>query len=492
LNVLDAMRDPTLFGREFSAESWAAWRTFLAALFGHPLEGEALELYQRCTGRQAPPAAPAREGWVIAGRRGGKSRIAALVAVFLAAFRSYSGVLAPGERGTVVVIAADRRQARTIFRYALGLLQSVPMLARLVEQHTREEIRLAGRVSIEVHTCSFRAVRGYTIVGAVLDEVAFWRVEDAADPDHEVANALRPGMATVPGSLLLGISSPYARRGVLWSAYREHFGKDASDALVWKAPSRTMNPLLPERIVRQALEEDPAAASAEYQAEFRSDVEGFLAREVVEAGVVPGRRELPPVDGVRYLGFCDPSGGSADSMTLAIAHREDGDPPRAVLDLVRERRPPFSPDAVVRDFAADLKRYRLSSVTGDRYSAGWVVERFQAHGIRYTPAPKAKSDLYTETLPLLNAGRAELLDHPRLVAQLSALERRTSRGGRDSIDHPAGGHDDLANSAAGGLFLAVQPRTPLIVSGGAPPPSAEDVAALVRAGGGAWMPEEPL
>jgi hypothetical protein len=29
------------------------------------------------------------------------------------------------------------------------------------------------------------------------------------------------------------------------------------------------------------------------------------------------------------------------------------------------------------------------------------------------------------------------------------LERRTARGGRDSIDHAAGAHDDLANVVAG-------------------------------------------
>jgi hypothetical protein len=33
-----------------------------------------------------------------------------------------------------------------------------------------------------------------------------------------------------------------------------------------------------------------------------------------------------------------------------------------------------------------------------------------------------------------------------LAAQLCALERRTSRGGRDSIDHAPGAHDDLANA----------------------------------------------
>ena len=65
-----------------------------------------------------------------------------------------------------------------------------------------------------------------------------------------------------------------------------------------------------------------------------------------------------------------------------------------------------------------------------------------------------KNDLYRELLPLLNGGRAELLDHPRLAAQLCSLERRTARGGRDSIDHPPGAHDDVANCVAGAIVTA--------------------------------------
>src|SRR5262249_36329059 len=65
---------------------------------------------------------------------------------------------------------------------------------------------------IEVHTASFQAVRGYTLIGAVCDEIAFWRAEDSANPDTEILNGLRPGMATVSGAMLLCISSPYARR----------------------------------------------------------------------------------------------------------------------------------------------------------------------------------------------------------------------------------------------------------------------------------------
>src|SRR5262249_36902442 len=214
-----------LLGAGFrEAGSWTRWRVALTALFGLPMPAPAVAVFGEHTGRAAPPLVPAREAWFVVGRRGGKSRIAAAVAVYLACFRAYRTVLAPGERGTLALIAADRQQARTVFRYVGGLLDGSPMLARLIERRTADAIDLTNGVTIEVHTASFRSVRGYTVVGAVLDEVAFWRSEDSANPDREIVEALRPAMATVPGALLVAISSPYARRGVLWDAYRRHFG----------------------------------------------------------------------------------------------------------------------------------------------------------------------------------------------------------------------------------------------------------------------------
>jgi hypothetical protein len=100
------------------------------------------------------------------------------------------------------------------------------MLGGLVERQTAEAIHLRNRIVIEVHTASFRAVRGYTVIGAICDEIAFWGAEDSANPDVEILNGLRPGMATVPGALLLCISSPYPPRGALWEAYRAHHGRD--------------------------------------------------------------------------------------------------------------------------------------------------------------------------------------------------------------------------------------------------------------------------
>jgi len=453
MTILDAVRDSKLFAPWFkNPETWRAWFAYLAALFALPMDAEALALYQKHTGRREPPTEPATESWLVVGRRGGKSLIAAIVSAFVAVFRDYSSILTPGERGTVMVLAADRRQARTVFRYIAGFFDNVPMLARMVESRTKESITLNNRISIEVHTASFRAVRGYTIVAAICDEVAFWRDDSTANPDVETIAALRPAMATVPGALLIGISSPYSRRGVLWESFKRHWGVEGGRVIVWRGTSAEMNPTINPDVIARAYEEDEASASAEYGAEFRRDIEGYASRDAVDAVTAPGRLELPPIDGVSYFAFVDPSGGASDSMTLAIAHREDR---TAVLDAVREVRPPFSPEAVVSEFAETLEHYRVGQVTGDRYGAEWVAEAFRKAGISYKPAPKPKSDLYRELLPAINSQTVELLDHPKLIAQLCSLERRTARGGRDSIDHPPRGHDDVANVLAGVVNLVL-------------------------------------
>ena len=453
LTVLEAMQHPNLFGKWFKGSTWTAWRAFLAALFGLPLDEEGLRLFRHHTGRQTPPKGQAREAWLVVGRRGGKSRIAALCAVYLAFFRDYRGVLAPGEVATVPIIAADRKQARTILRYVNGLIDAVPVLARMVVARTRESIELNNGVVIEIHTCSFRAVRGYTVVAAVGDEIAFWRTDDAANPDHEILNGLRPGMATIPGALLLGISSPYARRGELWKAHKDHYGKDDDPVLVWQAETMAMNPAVDRKVIADAYAADEVAAASEYGAQFRRDIEAFMSQEIIDRCVVEARREIPPIAGVAYFGFVDPSGGAQDSMTVAVSHSEND---RAVLDAMREVRPPFSPDAVTKEFSDLLKSYEIYSVRGDRYGGEWPRERFAVHGITYELSEKTKSEIYLSALPILNSGRAELLDHKRLRNQLTNLERRTARGGRDSVDHGPGLHDDIANSACGALLMAAE------------------------------------
>jgi hypothetical protein len=451
MNIIEAIADRRLLGAAFKdSATFEPWRAFLASLFGLPLSQDQAALYRACTGRSELPGGRYGEAWLCCGRRAGKSFILAVIAIYLACFKEYGRYLGPGERAMIKVIAADRKQARTIMRYTKGLLE-IEMLAHLLENETAESIDLNNRVTIEVGTASFKSLRGYTLAAALCDEIAFWSTsEDAAASDEDILAALRPAMSTIPGSMLLCASSPYAKRGALWSNFKRYYGVDDPSVLVWKAPTRVMNDTVPQRVIDEARERDPDSAASEYDAEFRNDVGAFVDRAVIEAAVATGVTVRAPLSGVNYVGFVDPSGGSSDSMTMAVAHAE-GD--KVVLDCVAERRPPFSPDGVVSEFAETFRSYRVRTIHGDRYAGEWPRERFRASGIEYRVAEKSRSDLYLSFLPLLNSGRVALIDNQRMVAQLAGLERRTSRAGRDSVDHAPGSHDDLSNSAAGALVM---------------------------------------
>jgi hypothetical protein len=450
MNIVEAVDDPALFKSYFrDPATWKAWRACLCALFGLPMSNDELATFTKCTGRARWPERAFNEAWLICGRRGGKSFTLSLIAVYLACFKDWRPFLTTGERGHIVVIAADRKQARVIFGYIRSLITETPMLAELVSRETGEEIDLANKITIEVATCSYRTIRGRTIVAALCDEIAFWQSEGSANPDEEVLSAIRPAMATVPGSMLLCASSPYARRGALWEAHSKWYGVEDAGVLVWRASTLEMNPTVPQSFIDDAYERDAAVAAAEYGAEFRTDVERLLTREAVMACVEVGVHERAPDRKLSYSAFVDPSGGSADGFTLAISHKEGK---TTILDLVRERQPPFSPEAVIEEYAGILKKYRITMIKGDRYAGEFPREQFAKRGINYEPSERTKSELYADLVAVINSGAVDLLDINKLISQLIGLERRTRAGGRDLIDHCPGGHDDVANAVAGAVL----------------------------------------
>jgi hypothetical protein len=447
LTLLDAIADPKLFAPFFKdPESWLSWRSLIAAAFGLPMTDEQLAIFKRCTGRELPPVEQVRELVLVVGRRGGKSRILALIGCWLAAFVDYRAYLDPGERGVVQILAADRDQAKIILRYVKSFFK-LPMLGKLVERDSQFGLELSNSVAIEVTTASFRSVRGRTVVAALADEIAYWN-DEGANPDAEVIKAIRPSQATIPNSILILASSPYARKGVLWDMHRQHHGKDDPKVLSWQASTETMNPSIDPKYLADQYERDPVSASAEYGAAFRTDVEAFIAAEAVDA-VTSDERERPYIAGKRYYAFADPAGGSGkDSFTLAIGHVEERIP---TLDVIREFKPPFSPKVVIEQCCDLLKQYSVRKLTADRYAAEFVAEGFREHQITLEHSLKPKSQIYSEFLPLLNSKTCDLLDNPRLRTQLIGLERRVARSGKDSIDHGPGGHDDIANAVAGAM-----------------------------------------
>lgn len=458
MKLYEFMTNHRLAGPEFSGPTWSTWRVIARLIDGdaHLLTTDEQELALRLTGRTVLPTAAPREVFVGAGRRGGKSRFGAVVATWLAAAEYPQ--LSSGETAIVVHIAPDKRQAEIDLSYARGIVKDSKLLSAELIADTTEGLEFAHRTRLEVATASYRTVRGRTLAGGIVDESSFLRADDSALPDKELVRALRPGLLTLHG-LLLVISSPHRKVGILYDAHRKYFGNDKQDrGLYIQASTRDLNPGIDEQDIAEAMQDDPQAAQSEYLGHFRADLQGFLDDETVDAAIVPGRRMLPRILGCKYVAFADPSGGRGDSFTLAIAHQEPAPAGqqggRVVLDVLAAVAPPFDPETVVASMAETLKGYGLREVTGDQYAGEWVPAAFHRHGTTYKPSELTRSEIYLEVLPLFSQGRIELLDLPVLRTQLLLLERRTRAGGRDSVDHPRGAHDDHANAAAGALRLA--------------------------------------
>lgn len=459
ITIEDAMTDPDAFGVLFSGPSWIAWRAVLKAAYALPLTAEERSIFDQVSGGREPPKQRVRELWLVVGRRGGKDSVASLVATFAAGIEeAHTGRLRPGELATIACIASDRDQARIVHRYIKAMFAEHPDLASRVIGDTANTLSLDNDAEIIVSTNNFRSSRGRAYLAVILDEVAFYRDENSASPDTELFRALVPGMATLaPESMVIGISSPHKAKGLLYDKFAKHFGENDDRVLVIQAPSLTMNPTLDPAERDAAFEEDPEAASAEWDAQFRSDLADFISRELVEAATDRDIVVRPRLERVKYYAFVDVAGGTGkDSFTAAISH-PDGN--NVVLDALVEIRPPFSPNAAVEQVAALALEYGCTSIEGDRYAAGFVVDAFGKAGIRYVPTERDRSQIYLEALPLFSSGRARLLDHKKLANQFVSLERRTVSSGRDKVDHPKGGHDDLSNAAAGALVAARQKRS---------------------------------
>lgn len=448
LSIMDALADRNLFGglaafRDLT--TWQPWLVFLRAAYGLPLDSDDLETFRRHTGRTtyAPPAGGFPEVVCIVGRQSGKTRIASTIAAFEA-------VLAEREPDRTelyaLLVAQDHRAAlRALFGYVRAPFENVPVLQRSVAEVRSDTLRLRSGVTVAAYPCRPAAVRGLRARVAVVDELAFFTATDGRPQDVEMLRALRPALATTGGRLVI-LSSPYSQSGALWELHRRHFGRDDSTTLVWQASAPEMNPSLPADYLERMRQDDPEAYRSEVLGEFRAGVSNFLDSDALDACVVRDRRDLPPADRVQYRAFVDPSGGSRDAFTVAVAHHDGA---RVIVDCVRAWSPPFNPSGVVVEIAALLRSYRIHVIAGDRYAGEWPAEQFRGCGILYRTATLDRSALYLELLPLVNAGAVELPDEPKLLRELRALERRRGTAGRDRIDHRPGEHDDLANAVAG-------------------------------------------
>lgn len=452
LDVVASLRDPRLLGglpafRDLS--TWGPWLVFVKAVYGLPLDAAELEIFRKHTGRREPRVGGYPEAVAVVGVQSGKTRIAAALADFAAL---------TGESGThALLVGQDHRGAmRALLRYAKEPFDALDSFRAEVVRETVDTLELRNGVSLSAYPCRPAAVRGIRACVAIVDELAFFTATDGRPTDREMLRVARGRVATTGGKVIV-LSSPYGQAGALWDLYRAQYGRDDSPTLVWQATAPEMNPMLPADYLERTRTEDPEATESEVEGRFRAGLSALFEAEAIEAVVVSGRRELPPLEGVRYRAFADPSGGRSDAFTVAVGHRSDER--RIVLDALRAWKAPFNPTSVVAEAAALIKSYRVFEVTGDRYAGEWPRDAFRAHGIHYATAAKDRSQLYVELVPVVNAGGLELLDQAELLRELRGLERRRGNSGRDRVDHRRGAHDDRANALAGLVSLLPASRS---------------------------------
>jgi hypothetical protein len=454
ISFAEALRDVRLLGASFRGSSWRPWHVLAKIISGQPLDDGEMALVFECTGRRVLPLNPPRRLYLLVGRRGGKSRFLSALAVWVAALAAnWRNLMAPGEPAVVMLVACDKKQAAVLRRYADGLLQA-PLLAPEVVRRTEERIELRSGAVLEITTNDHRLIRGRSAIAVLGDEVSFWRADG-----EEVIAAAAPSLMTAPGGGYLVLSSTtYRKRGLMFDRYKEFYGKDNADELVWLAPSAKMNASLPAADIERALAADPAKNAAEFMSTWRDDISGFMPADALEAATDTGVIQRPPsLDfSTRYVAFADAAGGAragGDSFALAICRGgKDG---VVYLDRLLEREPPFHPATTVAEFVEVLRSYRITQVTGDHFSGGWAASEFLRHNIQYWASPRNKSELYLRVLPLLLSGRLRLLDNEKLRKQFTSLERTLHAGGRETVEEPlrSGSHDDLCNVVSGAAVL---------------------------------------
>jgi hypothetical protein len=185
-------------------------------------------------------------------------------ACYIAGLCDHSDALTAGEKGVVLLIAPDTRQAKVLLDYAEGTLESSPVLRQLIASRTADTLTFTTGIELQVRAASFRRLRGVTAVAILADEACYWPTEESSNPDTEILNAARPALATTGGPLII-ISSPYARRGEVYETWNRHFGPEGDPRiLVAQGAAADFNPNLPDGVVTRAIERDPEAVKAEY------------------------------------------------------------------------------------------------------------------------------------------------------------------------------------------------------------------------------------
>lgn len=412
----------------------------------------------------------------VCGARSGKTFLGALRILHLALTCDLS-TIQPGEEAIGIIVAPTLRIAEQAMNYVSGqilnnkanntsiksMLAGKPSPQKIRIQRGDRVVRIEPRAAVNQGTGG----RGFSVLGCLMDESAFFRSGDYAVVDQDIFSAIY--MRLIPGGQFMVFSTPWTQAGLLFEKYSENYGHPKK-AIAAHAPTLIMFPSERNKeVYEMSKRSDPDEAEREYGAQFMSSTaESFFDLQMIESSLdVSLDKGALPEPGDDCRGGCD-FAFQGDSSAMVIDHVRNG---IHYIAQVVERRPqkdePLMPSEIIEDFATIAGQHGLNYLMADRHYKMSVIEYLNKYGIAFIDAPTVPSEAYVATRILLHQGRIRLPNHARFLGQLKEVKAKRTAGGSISIILPRKkiggvslGHGDLVAAFVLAVYQACGNRVP--------------------------------
>lgn len=419
--------------------------------------------------------------WVIGGRSG-KSWLGSMALLYRALAADLSS-LAPGEEATALIVSPELRLARHALRFIRGMMESRPLLERMLRNPTTDSLRLQRPdgyvVAFEALPASKGggSVRARTLVGALLDEVAFFRDEDYAINDRDIYQAVSPRV-TIPGGFTLASSTPWGEAGLLYEEWRDNYGHPTTGlvAHVSTGLMRSTSEIILQEI-EHSRRKDPRNAEREFDAKFgATDDSAFFAADDVSA-TTSTLTVIPVPTGARCIIVVDASlsQSSDDRFGWCVVtaqvdeymRRANGETHENRLVTVHEA-DAWEVDRGPREMAQRLRdevcvRYSQFNIIIDQFSDVAFAQLCADVGViadvvRWVGGDSdgSKAERYRRVRTAQRARQVLLCNSSRLRQDMSACRSKLLPGGGESIGVPRTrrGHGDVLSAVVLGISEA--------------------------------------
>lgn len=444
-NIIEFATDPNFLGLSFKERP--AQEVLLRTLYNLPLSWKQKKILKQISPGYRQNGEILESVWVL-GARSGKSLLASIIALFEATRQKWQEYLSKGESAYIVVVATRQKQSEQIIgANCARLAEQSPGLSNLIEGIYSTELVLKNGMRIISLPCNSTAGRGLPICAFILDEVGHYQTE-GIKADELIYNSLRPRMAQFPSAKVILISTPSAKQGLLWQFYKEGF--DVPQRFTCQAPTRLINPVIPEEFINRERKRDPDYCRREFDGIFAERTQAFFSDELLDScfTLLSDSRYKSSYS---YACGVDQSGLSGrDRFAVAVSHKQGE---KAIIDVVRAWDTKNIDDITVG--MTELKtQYRFHRVLIDKYASGWVAASLKKLGLEVEIRP-ALPQIYTNIKSLMLAGRVELPEGENLRKALKNTQSYYSKSNSLSIGHQrdSSGHGDLADAVATAIWI---------------------------------------